>query len=330
MINCPLFLFLSFTIEEANMIKRTFFLLFGMFLLFPLYAQSPRFVEKEGIVVIEMESIPLSTGWQISKDKGNPTGDGYIIWTGSQSFNNTGIGRLLYPVQINTPGTYRFDWRVGVGNGTSSTEHNDTWLKIQANQFFGLKQTSKIKPKPACNTDPEYACPKGSSVNGFFKLFGGALNNFQWKAVTSDADDHVIYATFDSPGQYVIEVNARSSFHMLDRMVLYNETKYTQAQARDLSRLATTHVVTSTTVPISQLGVNVFPIPFQTEYVVENASNKTFTYQLVNEIGQMIQTGVLLPGRNTFSVSALENGVYFLYVYDRKNQQAIQKLVKQD
>ena len=193
--------------------------------------------EQNGLVVIEMENNNLIESWESTTTSGGYTGESYIQWTGNQHLNATGNGILNYPIQIFNPGTYIFDWRVGVGVGDDSTEHNDSWLKINASNFYAYRNqgNSYVKPKPACNTDPEYDCPNGSTSDGFFKNYGGPIDGWAWQSRTSDHEPHTIYAEFDAPGIYNIEVNARSSFHRIDRMVLYQSEMISQGDARQLS-----------------------------------------------------------------------------------------------
>ncbi|MEL7160483.1 MAG: DUF5060 domain-containing protein, partial [Bacteroidota bacterium] len=196
-------------------------------------AQSP-YREQNGLLVIELENADDYDGWETAMTIGGATGSGYLHWTGDQFFNQTGNGVLRFPIQISLPGTYRFEWRVAVGFGNNGTEHNDSWLKINGNPFYAEKGGARLKPKPACNNDPAFGCPEGSSTNGFFKIYGGGVNDFRWQARTSDNDAHQIFVDFPTAGNYEIEVNARSSFHAIDRMVLYHSS-VSSSTARSLT-----------------------------------------------------------------------------------------------
>lgn len=192
------------------------------------------FIEENGLVVIEMESIgSLPAAWKNAatysttfspnlNDPGAATGDDFIIWEGGQSFGTPGNGLLSYPVRIKTPGTYRFQWRSQVGNGTNATEHNDTWLKIESDAFYGQKPGSIVCPKGLNSSENDCTgnLPQGSSADGWFKVYAGGANNWKWSTNTSDDDGHQIYARFDEPGVYNILISARSSSHAIDRMVL--------------------------------------------------------------------------------------------------------------
>ncbi len=198
------------------------------------------FIESGGIVVIEMESIETLPGsWKnastysttSSPNVNNPTaatGSDFIIWQGGQSLSNPGTGLLTYPVKVTTPGVYRFQWRNQVGNGTESTEHNDTWLKIEADAFYGQKSGSIVCPKGLNTTENDCigGAPAGAGSGGWFKIYSSGANNWSWSTNTSDNDAHQIYARFDAPGVYNIQVSARSSSHAIDRMVM-SHTGYT-------------------------------------------------------------------------------------------------------
>jgi hypothetical protein len=190
------------------------------------------FDEVDGRVIIEAESIGgLPAQWEDQSGTTAPsindpqaaTGSGFIIWEGSQNLNAPGNGLLVYPIRINTPGEYRFCWRSQVGNGTSSTDHNDSWLKIDSDAFFGRNNSDEVVcPK---GLDPtENSCqggvPNGSGSEGWFKVYSSGTTDWTFSTRTSDNDPHQIFARFDRPGQYAIRVSARSSFHALDRFTL--------------------------------------------------------------------------------------------------------------
>ena len=190
------------------------------------------FIESGGRLIIESESMtPLPSPWADASnftapnvsDPGNATGNGFIVWEGNQQLNNPGRGTLVYPIQINNPGEYRFCWRSQVGNGTSPTDHNDTWLKIDADAFFGRKGNGNaVCPK---GYDPEEndcvgSVPNGSGSNGWFKIYSSGTTDWTFSTRTSDNDAHNIFARFDSAGVYTIQLSGRSSFHLVDRLTL--------------------------------------------------------------------------------------------------------------
>jgi len=194
------------------------------------------FLESGGLVVMEAESIgrfpgdwknaAASTAPNLDLANGPPSGGDFLTWEGSQQFNNPGVSVLVFPVQIANPGTYRFQWRSQTGQGTETTEHNDTWVKITGDAFFGEKNGgSVVCPRgfdPSLN-DCSGGQPNGSGADGWFKVYTSSARSWRWTARTSDKDGHEIYARFDAPGLYEIRLDARSSFHLIDRMVLFRD-----------------------------------------------------------------------------------------------------------
>ncbi|MDA8587016.1 Ig-like domain-containing protein [Rhodobacteraceae bacterium] len=208
------------------------------------------FVESGGLLVIEAESGELNSNWrdidsyslQASPNLGNPdaaTGDDFIVWQGSQVFNSVRSGNIIeYDFYIENPGTYAFQWRSQVSNGGNSTEHNDSWLKTNADQFYAndINSNGVLRPAgAAAGTFPDGAePPDGASDDGFFKLYSTGLTNWTWRTFTSDNDSHLVFADFDTAGFYSLEIAARSSSHAIDRFVLSNVDDFTREEAQDL------------------------------------------------------------------------------------------------
>ncbi len=182
------------------------------------------FQEENGIVVIEAESGDYPANWAEETTFSGFTGDGYLRYDGSDHFGTPGFDAIAYQVAITNPGTYQFQWRNTFGFGSSPTDHNDSWLKIEADSFYGQKGGSTVCPKgydPAEN-DCTGAAPAGAGSSGWFKIYrsGGNQGQWTWSTNTSDNDPHAIFARFDSPGVYTILVSGRSKHHTIDRLVL--------------------------------------------------------------------------------------------------------------
>jgi len=196
------------------------------------------FAEQDNLLVIEMESADSLPGnWPVeSSGFSGSTGSGYLRYDGSNHFNNPGIDTVEYPIRIENPGTYRFQWRSIVGQGTNTTEHNDSWLKIEADAFFAEKGGSTLCPKGfnSAENDCSGGSPNGSGADGWFKVYrsGGPADAWSWSTNTSDNDGHSIFARFDSPGLYSILIAGRSAEHVIDRMVMY-QPPVTTGQATD-------------------------------------------------------------------------------------------------
>ncbi|MEM6806371.1 MAG: T9SS type A sorting domain-containing protein [Bacteroidota bacterium] len=274
-------------------------LFFYLFLFFSVQAQQKNsscnfFEEENGLLVIEMESLPLLANWEVANDIPGYTGTGYIQWTGPQYFNQVGRGSIRFNIRINTPGTYIFDWRVAVGKGDDDTRHNDTWLKINGDVFYAKKGVlflSPLKPRPACAVDPNFDCPNGSSAGGFFKVFGGNINRFEWKAQTSDRDAHDIVVRFDHVGTYQLEINARSSFQAIDRMILWNTQAQRAINAEKLSNRASDcliGLVTSRNQMPEKPVFRVFPNPVSRQLKLDFAEGGKKEIILRNTLGEIL------------------------------------------
>ncbi|WP_394747422.1 hypothetical protein [Spongiimicrobium salis] len=297
--------------EVPEYIKKNFFFFLTLCLFLPsgLYAQctGADFEEQNGIVVIQMESGTLPTGWNEETGSAGFTGDSFIAWRGSDFFNTPGNGVITYTVRINTPGEYRFQWRSRVGIGTNSTEHNDSWLRIDdADSFFGRRASDGGLVFP--RDRPGNPKPEGASSDGWLKAYLNGTINWTWSTLTSDNDGHEIFATFNNAGVYTIEVSGRSNGHFIDRMVLYRESQFSESQATDLSREET--VCTNTMPDCSNLMLSLDPTPATTcngtdGSVVSNVSGAqgAVTYSWSN-------------GETTPNIFGLAPGTYTLDIMD--------------
>lgn len=177
------------------------------------------FEEKGGALTIPAESLILGGSWQMQKTVPGFNGTGYIVWTGADSFATQGAsGLITTKIKINTPGTYLFKWRNKVGEGTSSTDFNDSWLKFSdATDFYGKNSGGgKIYPKGSGKTPN----PEGVSSNGFFKIYCSGTIKWTDKTLTSDFDGHSIYVQFATAGVYTMLISARSKQHLIDEIYL--------------------------------------------------------------------------------------------------------------
>ena len=180
------------------------------------------FEESGGIISIEFEDNTFPEGWVLRSNASGFSGDGYMQWEGNSSLGNPGNGTVTFPIRITSPGTYRFLWHSSFQQGNNGTEHNDSWLRFpDADDFFGRKGNGSVVYPNGSGKQPN---PEGSSSDGWFKIYrSGNDNAFKWQASTSDNDAHDVYVTFSAAGTYLMEVAARSDFHAIDRILLYEE-----------------------------------------------------------------------------------------------------------
>lgn len=180
------------------------------------------FEESNGIVSIEFENNDFPDGWVLRNNASGISGDGYMQWEGSPSMGTPGNGKVTFPVRITTAGTYRFLWNSSFQLGDDGTEHNDSWLRFpDADDYFGRKSDGSVVYPNDTGKTPN---PNGSSSDGWFKIYrSGNDNAFKWQALTSDHDGHDIFVTFSNAGVYLMEISARSDYHAIDRLLLFEE-----------------------------------------------------------------------------------------------------------
>lgn len=165
------------------------------------------FIENNGLVIMEIESAPLSDEWVFSTTIPGYTGSGYYEWEPDDDSNtiiSPGKGKLTYNIQITKTGTYRFLYRTAAPH---STEHNDAWIRFQDNPV-------------EARTDAGDVIDLGQNV--WFKVYQGlGGDNWNHAAHTQDGP-HQVYAIIDTPGTYRLQVSARSTQFKMDRMSLYH------------------------------------------------------------------------------------------------------------
>lgn len=195
------------------------------------------YIEKDGLVRVDLKNpSSMANGWTTASTLSGFEGSNYLIWTGNDNFNTPGQGTIAFTIKINSPGTYQFVWSSRIGTGTSNTEHNDSWLKINGNDFYGEKTATgdRVYPKGSGKTPN----PEGSSGNGWLKVYMNRVGEWFWRSTTSDNDPHDVFAVFNTAGNYDIEISGRSKSHALDQFVLFKTDKtLDQAKAAVLSEI---------------------------------------------------------------------------------------------
>ena len=172
--------------------------------------------ENSGLVVIEAENIPLVSGWNVENSSTGFTGNGYINWTGGESFSTPGIGIISTTIKINTPGTYLFEWRSKIGSGSSISSNNDAWVRFNdASEFYAVQSGNIIYPQGSGQTPTV----NGSGGDNWFKAYTNAIP-WNWQTSTNDGSPYLIYVDFDAPGIYTMEISGRSENFFIDRIVL--------------------------------------------------------------------------------------------------------------
>ncbi|WP_265991489.1 putative Ig domain-containing protein [Larkinella insperata] len=222
--------------------------------------------EKNGLVVIETENLTLPTGWQKRTTESNYTGSGYITWVNAENFATPGIGVIETTVKITKAGKYTFQWRSKVGLGTAGNEHNDSWLRFpDASDFYAEKNGLIVYPKGTGKSPVAF----GAGGDGWFKIFYNAAGLvWAWNSFANDEDGMPVKVEFNAPGVYKLQISARASYHLIDRIVLFHST-ITQSAAQLLTNAETTSECAT---PGNSAPVVTAQIPDQTATVGANWS----------------------------------------------------------
>jgi hypothetical protein len=188
------------------------------------------FIEANGLLAVEMESTDHPTGWAFESGR-NATGQGYLNMTGRQAaWQPNNVTEIITTrIRITNPGRYRFVWRSLITKpGVPSTEHNDSYLKIVADRFYGQKGDNIVCPRVLQDGNtcaPSGRALEGEAIGGYFKIWrsGSPIDEWNWITNTSDNDGHSVFADFDSAGEYEVIIANRSDFHAIDRFVLFRD-----------------------------------------------------------------------------------------------------------
>ena len=294
--------------------------------------QNVPFEEKNGLLVVEIESVPLKSGWKKETNANGFTGNAYYRWDGGNKLTEPGNGTLEYKIKINTPGIYRFQMHMKVGSGSSNTDSNDSWLKIpDADDFFGEHNNGSIvRPHGVCTDD----CPNGQGKEGWFKMYSAGTTDWTWKTLTSDRSGHKIYADFSKAGVYTVLVSGRSEDHLIDRFIMYNSSK-TENQATNLNNPET--LCESTTSLEDNWGfvlTSVFPNPGNGKIQIGlNAKTPGIISMAIhNLIGQEIYRESWNANggeqKKALDLSHLDNGMYILSLFNQNIRQS-KMIIKQ-
>lgn len=283
-----------------------------------IIAQAPfTFIEEEGIVVIEAESTSPYGQWAVDTTISSFLGDSYLRFQGTNQFNNPGTSRLVYKIQINKTGRYRFQWRSRITVGSSNTDNNDSWLRFNdASDFYGQKGNEIVYPRGTGKTPN----PEGSSSNGWFKIYQNRLNSWTWNTSTSDNDPHNIFVEFDSAGVYTVEISGRSNGHGIDRFVLYHSDVSTGV-ATSLTRPESPRLAVSTK-DRTFINLNIFPNPVNDLLTIAIPNTgPQLILSLINIEGKIIKTNhyeALANDLINLPVNDLAAGTYFIIIEDKQ------------
>lgn len=88
-----------------------------------------------GGIILEPEVLPLVDDWVLETEKAGFTGAGYIRWHGADQFAAPGLGRVVFPLQVFTPGTYQFRMH-NLHDHPDQTMENDMWVRLDSGPWY--------------------------------------------------------------------------------------------------------------------------------------------------------------------------------------------------
>lgn len=165
------------------------------------YAQA-LFEERAGLVVMEAESAALDGAWYVATENVGYTGSGYVV-------ADEVVGTLSYPITITTTGRYLVSLRSAAPH---PTEHNDTWVRLEGESEVVFYADNG----PACS----------QFEDGWYKTFMNESDSlWSWNNKNCDHTERRVYAEVATPGTYTLHLRARSTEHMIDRIVLRHASR---------------------------------------------------------------------------------------------------------
>ena len=94
------------------------------------------FLEKNGLVVMEAETITLNDEWPIEAIEPDWRGIGYIRYDGPNRWGNPNENKqIAYTFFIEHPGVYRMRMRMQHKTAPEDDLENDVWVKLDDGEF---------------------------------------------------------------------------------------------------------------------------------------------------------------------------------------------------
>ena len=93
-------------------------------------AQTQAYLESNGLVVIQAESVTPQGDWVIESSDQGYTGSGYLRWDGPNLFGTPNVGTMAFTVYISDPGEYNVRLRMSHLGAPAGDMWNDCWARM--------------------------------------------------------------------------------------------------------------------------------------------------------------------------------------------------------
>ncbi|MGF1452054.1 MAG: DUF4350 domain-containing protein [Opitutales bacterium] len=179
----------------------------------PEAAGTGAFVETDGLVVMDVESMDVVSPWSEENSIPGFLGDGYFVGTVNR-FSNPGFGTISYPFTVTTSGRYQLNWRSRIAQGTNNTEHNDSWARLtDANGNVLTPEENNLSP----------------SADGWLKVYMNTRNAWHWQASNRDNNPRAMFWDLEAGTTYQLQISQRSAGHAVDRLLLWDHNRHNLA-----------------------------------------------------------------------------------------------------
>ena len=241
----------------------------------PSFAQldaSP-FIEENGLIVMEAESVPRNNNWQFESSEPGFAGEGYLRYVGANHFNDPGFDILEFQIVITNPGTYRLFNFISHLNAPEPDQQNDVWTKMDDGEWL-------------------------KTVHGGLYVDLGFTYHTTWALRDEQGQEFFMSPEYElDAGVHTFFISGRSWNVRLDRIHIWKD---------DAPFKVSFNTATDNTLPESErdntiLTVNPSPIAFATTPV---GGASTMSVDLVNNGDEPITvTGVSLSGADAAQFS---------------------------
>ena len=183
-----------------------------------------------GLFAMQPTAAELPAGWVSEKVVSGYTSNGYVRWTGGESFSNLpngGNSGFFMPVRIVTPGVYQLQVRSQPTDLSDPSQDNDTWISVsslgapvQAPELFAMKG-SEGRVYPPDNPAGSSNVIQGNAASGAaLKFYNNSPGSWGMQTTAVDNNPHPIFIEFFEPGLYFLKFDGRSEGHLLDMVFL--------------------------------------------------------------------------------------------------------------
>lgn len=187
-----------------------------------------RYVQSEPVILIEVESVPVTEGWAYAADASKHSGLGYLEWNTEGQGIKPGKGVLKYSFEITESGNYQFFIRGKMKDpknrlDTTDPDGNDIWVK-----FIGGSDIRNQKPL-------------GNDWNKIAIL--GHPEGWSWNTNADIGKQHPLtpVCRYFEKGTYSVELSGRSQGYAIDKIAIikYDKAPITNFENTELEDIST-------------------------------------------------------------------------------------------